>query len=77
VSVLTFLTTFFAGAFFTTFFTGAFATGLAITLVTDLVVFFPRYLESSKARIGMNTILMKRIPSPNDQCFQKFFAMLK
>ena len=76
-SVLTFLTTFFAGAFLTIFFTGAFATGLAITLATDLVAFFPRYLESSKARIGMNTTFTKSKPSPNAQCFQKFFAMLK
>jgi len=64
------------GAFFTTFFIGAFATGLAMTLLTDLA-FFPRYLESSNARIGMNTILKNNIPSPYAQCFQKFFAMLK
>ena len=83
VSVFTFLTTFFAGAFLIIFFAGllvvagALVTGLVKTFAAGLAIFWPRYLESSKARIGMNTILMNIIPSPYVQCFQNFSAILK
>ncbi|MEI6673409.1 MAG: hypothetical protein WCL02_09275 [bacterium] len=48
-------------------------TGVA-TIV--LVVFLPRYFESSNARIGIKIIFKKMIPSPYVQCFQNFFVIL-
>lgn len=79
---------FFAGVFFVVFFVGAFLiiflTGflfiaVAIGLeITDLLIdFFSRYLELSNARIGMNINSKNMSPSPNAQCFQNFFVMLK
>ena len=81
ISVFTFLTTFLAGAFLITFFatafTGALLAGVAIILTTGLVTFLLRYCELSNARIGMNTILINRIPSPYARCFQNLSAILK
>ena len=68
---------FFVGAFLIIFLTGFFivaAIGLAVTGL--LIDFFPRYLESSNARIGMNINSKNMSPSPNARCFQNFFVIL-
>jgi len=70
---------FFTGVFFAaTFFAGAFVVGFVTGLAPDLAIAcWLRYLELSNARIGMNTILTKSIPSPNARCFQNFSAILR
>ena len=68
----------FAGAFFARAFDAGVLLGFFIVgLETFTLFFLLRYFELSNARIGMNTILRKRIPSPKVQCFQKFLAILK
>lgn len=69
---------FFVGAFLIIFLVGFFFVAVAIGLVIIglLIDFFPRYLESSNASIGMNINSKNMSPSPNARCFQNFFVIL-
>lgn len=80
------MVTAFAGAFFTIFFATGFLIILLLGILTSwvgtiliifLIDFLPRYFELSNARIGTNTIFINIIPSPNVQCFQNLFVILK